>query len=459
MKGVKEMKHLFKTLCVALVLVLLAASAVAEVKLDMVFQYMPVIQAVAGTNCLVIESKTDNSRGLYTTDGRELIPCAYKSIDYLSNGFFSAYNDKEAVDGRALWTSNGRMIGKAEYGGFKVFSNQWIAAFVVDPQEQTEKSFQDIKIGSKSYRYDRIDLYYVTDAAAEAIEPVASLDRDAYADAAAHGDYIAIINRAKEISVYNSSFESVPVELKAVKNPLYKVDKFQLFSLLDGKNLGDGYSEVAEVTLGDRILVKATRIAMDGTKLAGLMTADGSELLPPEYEILDVTDHYVLVADAEQNQGLFSLDEGRMIVPCAYTSILSSKTDLDKYVHNGYVCVEKDDKLGFYDVVNGAESCAPKYSKRAVQNIGCTLSYTTIEGDLTVVAGDGSVHQVDADQILATQGDGYLLEVKKGSAFGLIDWYGNSVLPANHYKDITVTVDSRAIIRTSTGLQLDTVTR
>ena len=121
--------------------------------------------------------------------------------------------------------------------------------------------------------------------------------------------------------------------------------------------------------------------------------------------------------------------------------------------------MEKEEKLGFYDVVNGVESCAPKYSKRAVRIIGCSLAFTTVEGDLTIVAADGAVNILDADEVLVTRGNGSLLEVKKGASFGLIDWHGNIVVPVNHYKDIVVTDDSQAIIRTSTGLQLDTVTR
>ena len=452
------MKQLTKILCVALILILASASALAEVKLEKVFQYMPSIKPVQGTNCMIIESKKDNSLGLYTTAGQEIIPFGYASIDYLTNGFFSAYNDKDAVDDKALWTIDGRKIGAQEYGGFKVFNKHWVAAFVVDPQEQSDKSFQDIKIGKGSYQYSRIDLFYVTDEA-DSAEPVASLDRDAYADASIHGDCIAITNREKAVSVFDSSFQPVSVELSAANKPLFSISNFQLVSLLTGGVMGDGYTDVAEVNLSDRMLVKVTRVAMDGTKLAGLMNPDGSVLLPADYEIIDLTDHYAVVADQEKNQGLFSLDEGRMIVPCAYSAIVPCATDLDKYVHNGYVCVEKDEKLGFYDVANAVQSCETKYAKRAVTNIGCSLFFFTVEGELVLVAGDGAVNTVNADSILATRGNGFLLEAKKGASFGLIDWHGNIVVPLNHYKDIVVTDDTQAIIRTSTGLQLDAVTR
>ena len=68
------MKHLAKYLCAALILVLAVATAVAEVKLDTVFQYRTLIQPVQGTGCLIVESKQDNLRGLFTTAGAESSP-------------------------------------------------------------------------------------------------------------------------------------------------------------------------------------------------------------------------------------------------------------------------------------------------------------------------------------------------------------------------------------------------
>ena len=454
------MKHLAKILCAVLVLALLVTGAAAELTFNTLFQYMPAIQAVAGTNYVVIESKKDNTRGLYTTDGQELIPCATVYLDYISNNFFTAYDDKESIDARALWTGDGRMICEAKYGAYKVFNNHWVAAFTVDPERQTEKNFQDVKIGSYNYKFEQIDLYYVTDEQAEGIEPIATLDRDAYASAAIHGEYIAITNRENAISVYDSAFQPVKVELAAANKPLYTVDKkYQIISLLDNSVLGEGYTEVAEVNLSDRMLIKATRLAFSGVKLTGLMNLDGSVILPAEYELIDLTDRYAVVADLDKQQGLYDLEEERFLIPCAYSAIVACKTDIDRYVHNGYVCVEKDERLGFYDVINGVESCAPVYYKRAVTNIGCCLFFTSIEGELKIVAGDGEVNLVEADSILTTRGNGYLLEAKKGNSFGLVDWHGNIVLPLYHYKEIAVTDDSSAIIRTSTGMQMDLVTR
>lgn len=451
------MKRLMRYLCAALILVLTAVNAAAEVKFSTVFQYRTAIQPVQGTGFLIVESKVDNARGLYTTDGQEVIPCSAKYLDYISNGFFITYDDKEAIDGKTLWKADGRRIGTG-YGAFIVFSNQWAAAFVINPQEVSDGE-KDIKIDSRNYQYERIDLFYVTDDTGDEVKPVASLGRDAYAEAAIHGEYIAVANREKSVSLYDSSFQPVSVKLNAVKNPLYTIEKYQIVNLLTNAKMGDGYTEIAEANLGDRMLIKATRIAMNGQKLTALVNPDGSVVLPADYELIDLTDHYAVVADQDGQQGVFSLEEERFIVPCGYHSIVPCATDFDKYVHNGYVCVKKNGKLGFYDTVHDVESCKPLYDKRAVTNIGCTLVFTTLEGVLSVIAADGEINTVDADEILATRGNGYLLEAQKSGSFGLIDWHGNIILPLDHYKEIIVTDDSRAIIRTSTGLQLDTITR
>ena len=451
------MKHLMKCLCIVLILILTAASAAAEVKLNTVFQYRTVIQPVPGTGLLIVESKQDNSRSLYNKDGREVVPCAAKYLDYLSNGFFVSYNDKDSFTDKTLWKADGRQVGSGYYS-FKIFNDRWAAAFVVNPQE-VDSSEKDIKISGKFYQYERIDLFYITDEAGDSIAPVASLDREAYSDAAVHGEYIAITDRNKTVSLYNSAFEPISVKLSSASKPLYSIDKYRVISLIDNSILGDGYAEVEEINLNKRMLVKAVRIAMDGTKCAALLNPDGTVLLPADYELIDITNNYAVVADLEKQQGLFSLDEQRFLVPCAYTSIVPCGTDSDKYVHNGYVCVEKEGKLGFYDVANGVESCKAAYSKRAVDNYGCALVFTSLEGELSIIAADGEISVVDADEILSTQGDGYLLEASKNGSFGLIDWHGNIILPIDHYKEISVTDDSQAIIRTSTGLQLDTVTR
>jgi hypothetical protein len=75
-----------------------------------------------------------------------------------------------------------------------------------------------------------------------------------------------------------------------------------------------------------------------------------------------------------------------------------------------------------------------------------------------LAAADGVETEVHVDEIYKkSRGNGYLLVAKKGKYYGLIDWHGNEILPFEHSKIITVTDDARAVIRTSTGMQMDRI--
>ena len=58
-----------------------AGSVSAEgLQLSMQFQYMPSIKPIQGTNLVTMESKTDNSLGVFTSDGQEVIPYGLSAV-------------------------------------------------------------------------------------------------------------------------------------------------------------------------------------------------------------------------------------------------------------------------------------------------------------------------------------------------------------------------------------------
>ena len=437
--------------CAAALLILLPVMALAET--EMLFQYKTSIKPIAGTGYFTMASKEDNTLGLFRTNGQQILPYGYAAVDYLGDDYFSACKDMNALNGKALVRSDGTQAGEMKYAGFTVFNRYWVAAYTVQ-EEQADKG--DVTINKVAYLYDQVDLYYFGNGTAEL---AASFTYDEYANAAVHGDYIAIQDREGKVSVYDSAFQPVAVELKAFNSPMFAVKDYQIQSLLTGEILADGYSEVKETVLADRTLIQATHLYWDGTKLVDLLDMDGSPVMTGDYQIVTLTDRYAVVTDMDKNQGLFSLDEQKLIVPCVYTSIVAVKTDVDPYVHNGYVCVEKDGKYGFVSAATGEETVAPKYSKSVVTLIGCVLAYNNADGSMMLVAGDGTVTTVEDAMAVATRGDGYLVAAKRNGFVGLVDWHGNEILPFIHNKDIVVTDDSRAIIRTSTGLQIDALAR
>ena len=75
-----------------------------------------------------------------------------------------------------------------------------------------------------------------------------------------------------------------------------------------------------------------------------------------------------------------------------------------------------------------------------------------------VAAADGVETIVEVTSIYAKgRGDGHLLVAKKDGYYGVIDWHGNVILPFEHKNLITITDDGKALIRSSTGYELDAI--
>ena len=75
--------------------------------------------------------------------------------------------------------------------------------------------------------------------------------------------------------------------------------------------------------------------------------------------------------------------------------------------------------------------CELKYGAAGVTQHGCTLTVTDLDGSIYIVAA----FQTETDLTKWTNtpgGDGSLLIVGKGEAYGIADWHGNLVLPLEY---------------------------
>ena len=139
---------------------------------------------------------------------------------------------------------------------------------------------------------------------------------------------------------------------------------------------------------------------------------------------------------------------GTLAVPCEYDEVYYfGLATIYRYVNNGYVCVEKDGKVGFVDT-DGQVTCELKYGAAGVTQHGCSLTVTDLDGSIYIVAADGTQTQTDFDEVDEySGGDGSLLVVCKDDAYGLVDWHGNEVLPLEYASyDISITDYADAVI-------------
>lgn len=445
-------KNWLVVLMICLLTLLPTVVSAEGLELNMRFQYMPSIKPIQGTNLIIMEAKTDNSLGLFNTDGQELLPFGYAAINKLNYGFLSVTKDKSVLNGLAIYKTDGTQISDHMYGTVIAYSTNWIAGTILEEPVNDE---QDIKIDKTNYRLAQIDFYHITD---EGATLVASMDRLQFKSSKLHGEYFSIQNRDGEMIVYDKNLQPVDgFTPKDVNAAYFKVKNYQIINNITTEAIADGYTAVEEAYMPSRMLLLATVVNEDGSAVQSILDTAGNTLMPAEYKVVTMGDPYVVVADKDGLRGLYSLAEQRLVAPCEFSEIYASSTSIDTYVNNGYVSVEKDGMRGYVDASTGEVTCPPAYNKRIAKVYGCSTVFDGEKG-YVLIAGDGTRTELyDYDEIVATNGDGYLLVAKKGGFYGVIDWHGNEMLPFIHKNTITLTEDSKALIRTSTGLELDVI--
>ncbi len=423
---------------------------------EMIMQYMPGIAPVNGTDYVIVTEKFTHFKSLYTTSGERLAAFQYDNLGYYGFDLFAAFNDNDVVNNRALVTSNGLELIGPEYGNYKPYSVNWVIGYTLSPTDVTENTY---KRGNDYFNIDRYDVFYI-DSGDNSCARLASLSSEEFKAVDVHGDYIAIMDADDQITVYDKDFNPYEYQIGKVSNEIYGVTDYVIINNADGEQVIDGFAVVRELKVNSGLWLLGTCYNFKGQKITGIIDTQGNVIMPAEYALVAVTDKYAVVANAEGLKGLYAIDTNQLIVPCEFNNIMVGKVSTDNYVHNGYVGVENGDLRGYYDTVAGKLSCEVKYDRNSVTTIGCSTFWKVEDGVYMLAAADGVETEVRVDAIeTTTRGDGYLLLAQKDAYYGLIDWHGNVVLPFEHYKPIAITDDSRAIIRTSTGLRIDKIVR
>ena len=448
------------TLVLALIVVQTIPSTSADsvqstFELKLVREYMPRFTPINGTSYVLCTEKFTHYQTLYNTAGEQLCTFPFTNVNYVNYGLLTAYSGTD-VNNRALVHVNGAQVTDAAYGDIKVYSKNWAAGYVLEPA--AEESF-NYKLSNQFFNVERVDLFYIADEPVRT-EPVGSLSFDEFKNAAAHGEYLAVQDQEDQVTLYDQAFRKVDFEMKGIGNSVYGVVDFALVNMTNNEMIQEGYTAAREQNTANGLWLTVTRTDLQGVQKSGILTTKGETILPVEYTINTVTEHYVILNDAEKRKGLYSLDEDKLLVPCEYFNIMAFNTTTDKYVAHGYVAVEDGDLRGYYDVNAGRLSCEIKYDRNTVTTVGCSTFWQVEEGLYRIAAADGVETDVRVDEIVkGTRGDGYWLVAKRDGMFGIIDWHGNVVMPFDHKNTITLTDDSQAMLRTSTGMQMDVITR
>ena len=456
LKGVLEMMK--KWMALSLLVILLAAplSGLGEtVAVEPLLQYRQGIAAVANTNYVIITDKHSTRKAVFSTDGTQLTDYLYNNLTYLSNDYFVGY-DEAGINNRSLVHISGATLIEAAYGNFAVISRHWVLGYVLAEAPEDAEGVRYTR-GKVDFLLEKQDLFYLADPD-QAPRLVASLSPAQYAAAAAHGDFIAIQDQEGVITLYDRDFKAYDYPMEKVTTPIYAVKDYEIVNQVTGNVVKEGYVSVLEQMYQGELVLIVSNYNYKGEKVAGVVDLNGNEIIPMlEYDISSLSGDYAIVVKGKR-KGLYSLTRRELIVPCEFNNIMASKVSMDKYVFNGYAAVENGNQRGYFNTQTGELSCEVKYTTKSVTTIGCTTYWKTENGTFILAAADGVETEVQVDSLYGKlRGDGHLLVAVKDGFYGVIDWHGNVILPFEHKNIITITDDSKALIRSSTGYELDAI--
>ena len=343
----------------------LEGNALTDAAYDYFNQYRYNIEAVRST-----DESDIHTHGLFSVEGKELIPCRYGKIDELNNNWAAGYtytaaDEKEYDATNSVWDGN-------------AFKEQYLLI-------------------------DKADIYFLSDGSASL---AATLTRDEFSDLYAVGEYLNLKERQTDsVKMYNADFEVVSSDLQSIYDP-GETDAEQGYTTFwenGGTGLKDPEGNIVAEPVYDYISVSGAEdeepyFLFEKGDSCGLLDANGQVVLDAVYE--DIMTNYF--------------------------------ADTSRYVCNGYAGVSIDGCLAFTDL-EGNLTAQFEAPADEVFFMGTTAIYTDPLQKRHILTADGHDFLMEPpyDTISGiSHTDGLLFEYRDTSFnIGIVDWHGNEILP------------------------------
>lgn len=454
----KMNRNLIRWICLLSAAVILCASAPALAEpaesLKMVADGFSDLKPVAQTHYLLARRSGSSSWGLVDTAGKRLCPYKYAYLDYVAYDYLQAALDElktsaDVINARrynrlALLTLDGTQLTGYAYGYFSVYSSVWAGAWVL---ENATEEDNDYKANSQNFfKISRCDLYYLGE---EQPKLVASFTRDQFLNASAHGQYISVANREKEVTIYGPEGETYETAAKKAASPIYKVKNLAIYNSLTGEPAAAGYTAVQELQTPAGLMLVGTRTDFSGAELRCLLDLDGNELMQvADAEIVSVSlGQYALLKQGDL-YGLYSIAEDRQLLPCAYEKILLNKKSVDPYVSRGYLGAMKDGECHIISAETGEE--VRSFVQKDGWEMSGLLYYRQMKSQLHYYSPVDGHYEGPMSDLISSRGSGYLLAIKTDSRHSVVNWQGEQLMKGSR-KAYTITDDDCVIGYTDNG--------
>lgn len=394
----------------------------------------------------IIITSPNGMKGIITTSGEPCTDVGYTFLEELDYGFYAASTAIAGVDITGIIDVNGNQIAPNQYISVNVISARWGIGAYSMPATEDDYVF-DVRNADGSYNYYGVASIDVIDLTTGTV--VGNLPYDKCYGGQAHYDHLLLQDVDGNVTLYDSTLTPVDYELTSVYASLYESMDGNIVFKPTGEIVLSGYdgASLDEAAGQDVLIVRKYDEDYNTTwgivDMAGnLLTPMGNQSYLPYYR-----DSSVLITYEGDFYGLYDIATGAQLVPNIYDDINTSYNSASKFVNNGYICVEKDDMLGFVDT-NGNVTCEIRHPVDNYDLYGCVIAYENEDGTTTLVAADGVVTTVPYELSGSRSGGSGLLLVAEDAngMCGVIDWHGNTMLPFEHEWGLTITGDSNAVI-------------
>ena len=449
-------------LALALALALSAPSALAEPEygLQMVIGDKYAIKTVANTDYLLVQHAKGGNWRVMNTEGEKLSASDYPGLQYLKYNCLQAakadINTAKALaearisNALALVSVNGSQLTDYTYGYFEVYNHYWAGCYIISKGTKEDRDLKLTK--TEFYKIIRCDLIYLGgqcindgDREATAVQ-IASLQRDEIASAQAHGKYLSVKDRQGHVTVYGPEGIMEAASVSKIDEAIYALRRYCLVNKATGEILGRGYSSVKEAYTKRGMLLIVGKTDYSGVKTYALIDLDGNVLMPASTAVPEaVTADYVLLKN-NKLFGLYSINDGKMLLPCEYESIVKNSKSLDPYVSRGFITAKKDGQFCFISADTG--EIVRSFAPRKGWGFTGLLYYKQSKSTVDFFSPFDGVHSGFVGKVTSTRGSGYLLSVKTDYKNILYNWQGEMITRGNRY-GYTVTDDDHVIARDS----------
>ena len=430
------MKKLLSLLLACMLLLSLSSVAFAEPVGTVTFEATAARLNVF-SNTIAVRAEGGDYFQLISAEGEVLVSTdeQYVDMDPMSDlPFFKVKKDTgDPLNCNGMIDGTGKLLVPAKYALVEDYSERWLVGFQASPS--TGEDDQDLHSwfdSSKTYRIDALDFYFDG-------EYVGTLTRSDYFNdngVRAFGAYIYVLTRDGERRFYNSRLEQSPYEASDSSefDAQYDDETEQYIYYHQGSGQR---AFVPECTL-DPADLKNPYLYVDGV----LYDIKGQELASLPYGDYDVEDFVdgCSIVKLNDKYGVIT-STGEELVPAVYDEIIAG----DHPFRFGYIGAVKDGMFGFLDA-SGQPVGDFVYPEDELDDFYKRPNFAVLEGEdesYTVISAAvgplpeiyAEVHFPDRNGCLA-----FVAEKEDGTE-GVVDLYGNVLVPFGDYLGLEVSVD------------------